>query len=105
MKLKKTCSNCIKGKTIPVNDDILCHLKGAVTPDFVCSQHRFAPISKAVRNDMRPKCIDCTNFIVKPDSPEEMNLGVCRLFSVRYFDGTVKNSCSRFQKRDGQEVI
>lgn len=105
MKIKKTCSNCIKGKKIPVNDDIFCLVKGAVTPDFVCSQHKFAPIKKSKMKDMGPKCIDCINFVTRNNNPDDLNIGVCRLFSVRLFDGTLKNACSKFQKKESQEVV
>ena len=105
MKQKRSCSNCIKGNSIPVNDDIFCLLKGAVTPDFVCSQHKFAPLTKAAIKDMKPGCIECIHFILKPDNPPELyGLGTCRLFSVRLFDGSQKKACSRFEANKAASV-
>ncbi len=104
MKLKKSCSNCIRGMAIPVNDDIFCLIKGAVTPDYVCSRHKFAPVKKTVARSEGPKCIDCEHFVTKNNTPDEMTIGVCRLFSVRFFDGSLKNACSKFQQKEAEKV-
>jgi hypothetical protein len=77
MKLaqKKSCSNCINGVAIPVNDDILCRYKGAV------------------------KCIHCENFIITSKDPvSSTTIGLCQLFSVRSYVGEEKNACSKFIK-------
>lgn len=104
MKSKKTCSNCLKGISISVNNDILCREKGVVSPDFVCARHRFMPERKSSKANCS-KCIDCENFIVEILTPgSDSTIGLCRLFSVRQFDGTQKNACSKFAKRINAEV-
>lgn len=96
---KRSCANCVRGSAIVVNNDILCREKGIVSPDYVCSKHRFLPEAKSYK-EMDYKCIDCENFIInnfKGDNKKE--IGVCQLFSVREFNGTQKNSCSKFVRR------
>ena len=102
-KQKKTCSNCIKGTTISINNDILCRDNGAVSPDFICSKHHLAPMVKTLRESSY-KCIDCENFIIGINGEKDTPLGLCRLFSVRQFDGNHKNACSKFTKRSELEV-
>lgn len=101
-KQKKSCSNCIRGTSITVNEDILCREKGAVSPDYVCSKHRFAPVNKG-STDLSSKCINCENFILNEEA-QSPNIGLCQLFSVRQFDGTSKNACSKFVKKSQLEV-
>ena len=101
-KQKKSCSNCIKGTCIAVNNDILCREKGAVSPDYICSRHRSAPANTS-NKDLSCKCIDCDNFIIN-ESAQNSNIGLCQLFSVRQFDGTQKKACSKFTKRSQLEV-
>lgn len=101
-KQKKSCINCIKGTSIAVNEDILCREKGAVSPDYVCSKHRFAPVNKSSK-DLSYKCINCENFIINEEA-QSPNIGLCQLFSVRQFDGTNKNACSKFAKKSQLEV-
>lgn len=104
MKPKKSCSNCIKGTSISINSDILCRDKGIVSPDYVCIKHRFMPESKSNKASGY-KCIDCVNFITESLSPDNTStIGLCRLFSVRTFDGTQKNACSKFVRDSSQEV-
>ncbi|MCX7708249.1 MAG: hypothetical protein N2484_00175 [Clostridia bacterium] len=104
MKPRKSCSNCIKGRPITVNNDILCREKGIVTPDYVCMRHRYMPQSKSTRNE-NSKCIDCENFIVEVfTSDNSSTIGLCQLFSVRQFDGTTKNACSKFVSRTYSDV-
>lgn len=103
MSQKKSCSNCIKGTAISVNNDILCREQGAVSPDFVCSKHRFAPSTKSPK-ERNFKCINCENFIISINSQPDSSMGLCQLFSVRQFDGTQKNACSKFIKRSEQVV-
>ncbi|HHW00575.1 MAG TPA: hypothetical protein GXX36_13625 [Clostridiaceae bacterium] len=99
MKRKKSCSNCIKGIKISINSDILCRKKGIVSPDYVCSGHRFEPESFAFK-EMNYKCIDCESFILNTKSVEDPeSIGVCKLFSARQFDGTQKSACSKFVKK------
>lgn len=104
MKSKKTCSNCIMGTMISVNNDILCREKGVVSPDYVCSKHRSTPQSKSFKQ-MNYKCIHCENFIVNMNNAEgKTTVGLCQLFSVRQFDGEEKNACSKFVKRSQVQV-
>jgi len=96
------CSNCIKGNTISINNDIFCKINGAVSPDYACSKHRFSPLPKSYK-ELDFKCIDCENFILKiNNSKEQSSIGLCQLFSVRHFDGTQKKICSKFVKRNKQ---
>ncbi|MDF2523760.1 MAG: hypothetical protein K0R31_1401 [Clostridiales bacterium] len=103
-KQKNTCSNCIKGTAISINNDILCRENGAVSPNFVCSKHHMAPVVIKASRDNGYKCIDCENFIIAENSENEAPIGLCRLFSVRQFDGNHKNACSKFEKRSVLEV-
>lgn len=102
MKQKKSCSNCIHSSSIRVNSDLLCRDKGAVSPDYVCRKHHFAPSSSIFEPQVRNKCIQCENFVTTSQS--NPTIGLCRLFSVRTFDGTQKNACSKFSRRSEQEV-
>ena len=90
---KRICKNCTKGTLLSINNDVLCKAKGIVSPDYVCSAHRFAPSSKISSNT--PKCIDCEFFIT---AEGQAPIGNCDLFSTRKTDGSVKNTCSKFQK-------
>ena len=101
-KQKKSCSNCIKGTCITVNNDILCREKGAVSPDYVCSKHRSAPVNKSGK-DLGNKCIHCEHFIVNEED-QNTTIGLCQMFSVRQFDGTSKKACSKFTKKSQLEV-
>jgi hypothetical protein len=104
LKEKKSCSNCINGTAISVNSDILCRYKGAVSPDFVCSKHRSMPTSKAIK-DKDFKCVDCDNFVFEFDKGQDTSsVGICKLFTVRPYDGTQRNACSKFAKRSELEV-
>ncbi len=104
MKEDRNCCNCIKGIAISINSDIFCKVNGAVSPDYVCSKHRFAPVPKTYK-ELDYKCIYCENFIHKLGSAKENNtIGLCQLFSVRYFDGTQKKACSKFIKRKEKVV-
>ena len=97
MKLKKTCKNCIFAIRIVVNSDILCLRKGAVTPNFVCGKHKMIAESDPVQYK-KFKCMDCSHFIYKNAAPgKESSVGVCRLFSVRYFDGRKRSACSKYE--------
>lgn len=97
---KRSCANCVKGTAISLTTDILCREKGVVSPDFNCSGHRFAPITKETSNT--PKCIDCQFFIIKN---KDSSLGVCKLFSVRQTDGSIKNACSKFDKKKIKSAV
>ncbi len=98
MKLIKSCSNCIKGAPVLVNNDILCREKGVVSPDYSCIRHKFIPESKTYK-EMNFKCIDCQYFIINAVPEENVSKGLCRLFSVRQYIGEQKNACSKFIKK------
>ncbi|AUS98057.1 hypothetical protein CDQ84_15570 [Clostridium thermosuccinogenes] len=104
LKHERSCKNCIKGTLISVNGDILCSIKGAVSPDYVCSKHRFMPIVQ-LSGEGRNKCADCEFFILMSENKEEHKyIGLCQLFTVRQFNGLEKNACSKFSKRNEREV-
>jgi hypothetical protein len=101
---KKTCSNCIRGRTIAVTGDILCRDKGAVDADYCCSKHKYAPLSKREKDKVY-KCINCEHFILKiTGSKESHSVGLCQMFSVRTYDGRQRKACSKFTKRSELEV-
>jgi hypothetical protein len=101
---KRTCSNCIRGTTITVTGDVLCRDKGAVSPNYFCLKHKYAPLSKLEKEKIY-KCINCENFILKiTGSKESHSIGLCQLFSVRQYDGKQRNACSKFIKRSELEV-
>jgi hypothetical protein len=98
MKYLKACRNCLKGIPISLTGDILCKYKGVVSTDYVCIRHKFIPELKTYR-EMDYKCIDCANFCIKPssyDQTSDLTIGLCKLFSVRHFDGTQRKACSKF---------
>jgi len=96
MKPVKSCANCIKSRPIPFTYDVLCVNKGVVSADYVCRRHKFIPNLKSFK-EMDYKCIDCANFIISGKNSTSSEItGLCRLFSVRYFDGNSKKACSKF---------
>ena len=106
MKLRKSCSNCIKGVAVLVNNDIFCREKGIVSQDYVCRKHKFNPDAKSFK-EMNYKCIDCENFITSAGdkySGPPSSIGLCQLFSVREFDGRQKNACSKFVRNPALHV-
>jgi hypothetical protein len=96
MKQAKCCSNCERGVPIHLTKDILCKYHGVVTPDYVCFKYK--DLSGISSRQTSFKCIHCENFLVHIDSPNQ-NIGQCKLFSVREFDGNTRNSCSKFSKK------
>jgi hypothetical protein len=99
MKQKKSCSNCLKGIQININNDILCRIKGVVSQDYVCSKHKTVPIAKSIIAQ-KHKCIDCEFFIQSTVSREVLpTIGFCQLFTVRQYDGEQKSACSKFSKK------
>ncbi len=104
MKIKKSCKNCAIGIRMVVNNDILCKINGAVSGDYICSKY------KAIRNTApafykKFRCIECDHFIVKKDNRSlPSSIGICRMFSVRYFNGRRKNACSKFEHRKERGV-
>lgn len=106
MNSKKTrsCSNCLKGTVITINNDILCIEKGVVSQDYVCARHRFLPEFTSLKRKINT-CLDCENFIAFDTSKiDEKAYGICQLFTVRKYDGKKKSACSKFMKRSKREV-
>lgn len=97
MMQKKCCKNCERGLSLHLTKDILCKYHGVVTPDYVCFRFREGH-SLTIKKGSSFKCVHCENFIVRIDSPNE-NVGRCKLFSERNFDGTLRNTCSKFSKQ------
>lgn len=96
---KKICTNCVHGSPVPVNRDILCHFKGIVSSNYCCSKHRYIPINLRLKR----KCIQCEHFIHSAErGKENKNIGYCKLFTVRTFDGTAKNACSKFSTKQAR---
>lgn len=91
------------GINISVNKDILCRDKGVVSPDYVCRKHKFAPESKFEVKEVN-KCIDCEHFIIDSKSSGEQYIGLCRLFSVRKYNGRERKACSKFSKQTKSKV-
>lgn len=91
------------GKSININDDILCKYKGVVSRDYSCSKFKKMPV---VYSTIKiNKCIECNFFNLKSlDSNSADSMGLCQLFSVRYFDGNYKKACSKFSKKVKLEV-
>lgn len=94
---KKCCKNCLKGKRLSFNNDVLCPEKGIVSSDYVCSSHRFFTLEEFKKTAVL-HCSDCEFFILHPHE-YLTTYGVCDLFSVRKCDGGIKRACSRFVKR------
>ncbi len=93
---KKICTNCVHGSPVPVNHDVLCYFKGIVSGNYSCSKHRFTPINLKSKR----KCIQCEFFIQSAgEDKRNKNMGYCKLFTVRTFDGTAKNACSKFSAK------
>lgn len=96
MKYAKSCKNCLRGKAITFTGDVLCKFKGVVSADFVCMRHKYIPELKSYK-ELDYKCIDCANFCIKQDYHEhDSSTGLCKLFSVRQYDGSEKKACSKF---------
>ena len=104
LQVQRSCSNCLKGTTITINNDILCIEKGVVSYDYVCSNHRYMPALKSIKRKIN-SCIDCENFIIFDTSNiEDRAIGLCQLFTVRKYDGRKKKPCSKFVQRAKKEV-
>ncbi len=99
MKCIKSCSTCANGLTNNFNRDILCRIKGVVSHDFACSKYKAIPISRSLLAQ-KNKCIECEFYIVDAaNSPEPASIGFCQLFTVRKFNGEMKNACSKFTRK------
>lgn len=97
MKQSKCCNNCERGLHLHLTKDILCKYNGVVTPDYVCFKYKGIGDS-AKANQIDYKCVHCEYFLVELDSSNQ-NIGICKLFSAREFDGRTRNACSKFSKK------
>ncbi len=112
MKQTGNCSSCARGESMRVNTDILCSIRGVVSRDFRCSRYKRRPSvwsanppSPTAEDNQKVKCIDCEFFLV-PDSNREHNpsIGYCQLFTVRHYNGSSKNACSKFSKKADRNI-
>lgn len=97
MKQAKCCNNCERGLPLHLTKDILCKYNGVVTHDYVCLKYKSNSDSAAAKQ-LNYNCTHCEYFIVQLDS-ENLDIGQCKLFSAREFDGTTRNVCSKFSKK------
>lgn len=97
MKQVKCCSNCERGKSLHLTKDILCKYNGVVTHDYICLKYK-GNSETSVSKQSNYNCTHCEYFIVPLDS-SNLNFGQCKLFSSREFDGTTRNTCSKFSKK------
>lgn len=112
MKRSGNCSNCARGTSLMVNPDILCSIHGVVSRNYRCSRYvrKVAQWSvEAPRADYdiqwRDRCIECEFFIVQPSESEyDSSIGCCKLFTVRQFDGSAKNACSKFSRKPARNI-
>lgn len=99
---KRLCQSCINGTVMRINNDILCRYNGAVSSDYSCSKHRLNPEFKS---ESLSKCRDCGFFIPSQiESTDISETGHCKLFTVRQYNGSKRNACSKFIKKASQEV-
>ncbi len=102
LKQKRTCSNCVSGTIIKINNDILCCKKGIVSPDYCCGKHKFYP-KFSIENEK--KCGYCKHFVIDDKNSDDIVImGNCHLFSVRKFNGLQKNACSKYCAKTELEV-
>ncbi|MDF2987655.1 MAG: hypothetical protein K0R50_3165 [Eubacterium sp.] len=97
MKRTKCCSNCERGTPLHLTKDILCKYNGVVTPDYVCFKYK-GSAGLSVDQQSSFKCVHCEYFLVQLDSPNQ-DIGKCKLFSARDYDGRKRNACSKFSKK------
>jgi hypothetical protein len=97
MKPIRTCSNCIKGSPISINNDIFCRDKG-LSPRLLLYQAQIYTRSPSnTGNEFQ--CIHLPEFVPYGRSGDNTSIGLCRLFSVRQYDGEQKNICSKFIRK------
>ncbi len=114
MKHSGNCSNCARGIRVKVNSDILCRIHGAVSKDYRCSRYvrKVAAWTAGALAAQSPedseqqlRCIQCEYFVPSHTSQDyDPDIGCCELFTVRQYNGTTKNACSRFRKREQKNI-
>lgn len=96
MKQVGNCGNCARGINVNINRDILCKIHGIVSRDFRCAKY-VRKVETWSASELKPKCTECEFFIFSPDeSGSSPAYGHCQLFTVREFNGRLKNACSKF---------
>lgn len=104
MKQAGNCSSCEKGIKLAVNNDVLCKIHGVVSKDFRCAKY-VRRVEAWTAYERKPKCIECDFFVTSPDKPEkDPSIGYCRLFTVRYYDGSLKSACSKFSGKTARNI-
>lgn len=99
MKRTKCCNNCVRGTSLHLTKDILCKYRGVVTPDYVCFRYKGSAGAVAgAELQLVFKCTHCEYFLVQLDSPDQ-NVGKCKLFSARDYNGNTRNACSKFSRK------
>jgi len=99
MKNIKSCCTCVNGLTNNLNRDILCKIKGVVSQDFACSKYKAISMTRSILAQ-RNKCMECEFYIIDAaNSVEPVAIGFCQLFTVRKFNGEMKNACSKFTRK------
>jgi len=112
MKRFGNCSNCARGISIKVNNDIFCSIHGAVSKDYRCSKYVRKPAvwsveapAPAPENEKVVKCIECEFFLVPASNRETSpDIGYCQLFTVRHYNGRTKNACSKFTGKAAHNI-
>ncbi len=97
MKQSKCCGNCERGIPLHLTRDILCKYRGVVTPDYICFKYKNSA-DKSSKQQPSYKCAHCEYFLVQLDTPNQ-DIGKCKLFSAREYDGNTRNACSKFSKK------
>ena len=100
---KKNCGNCLLGRKISINQDILCIINGAVSVNYVCNKHRFTPYSKS-NTTLSYKCSDCCHFISLNKDENGESIGYCHMFTVRHYNGSLRKVCSKFSKNSSSPI-
>jgi hypothetical protein len=101
---KKICANCKYNCNYIVDGNVLCKFNGPVTPEYVCPKFVISPAGEwgnMIIVKGNKKCKDCVHFQYIPmqatgsDAEIVDTWGTCSIYTVREYDGAVKNACSR----------
>lgn len=104
MKHQKNCNTCIRGTFNNLTGDVLCRDKGAVSPEFSCSNYRPVPMLIIFKH-FGYNCLECDNFFrVENESNDYTSEGICCLFPMRQYNGSLRKACSKFSKGENQKA-
>jgi len=102
MAAPRRCANCSNGMHMLVRKEVLCVKRGIISEDYAC---RFYNPCSDLDYYNQPhhvtRCIQCADFV--QEQHDEV-IGICKLFTVRKFNGAIKNSCSRFTPKNSHAV-